>query len=64
MDLNQLYFDHQVLLIQADGAATPEARCDHEIAAALIAGSIGQRQAKLGAAAACAWIAHARKAAA
>ena len=64
MDLNQLYFDHQVLLMRADGAATPEARGDHEIAAARIAGSIGQRQVRLGAAAACAWIAHARKAAA
>lgn len=64
MDLNQLYFDHQILLIQADGATTPEARRAHEIEAARVACSIGQRQAKLGAAAACAWMAHAGKAAA
>lgn len=64
MDLNQLYFDHQIQLIRADGAVSDEARAGHELAAARIAGCIGQRQARLGAAAACAWMAHARKAAA
>lgn len=64
MDLNQAYFDHQIHLIRAGDAPTLEVRRDHEIAAARIAGSIGQRQAKLGAAAACAWMGHARRAAA
>ena len=64
MDLNQLYFDHQIQLIRADGAATDDARRGHELAAARIADRIGQRQVRLGAAAACAWMAHARKAAA
>lgn len=64
MDLNQLYFDHQIQLIRADGAVTDEARAGHALAAAEIAGRIGQRQARLGAAAACAWMSNARKAAA
>lgn len=64
MDLNRLYFDHQIELIRADGAGTAEGRRDHEFAAAQIAGRIGLRQARLGAAAACAWMTHARPAAA
>ena len=64
MDLNQLYSDHQVRLIQADRATTPEARRGHQIDAAQIAERIGLRQARLGAAAACAWMAHARRIAA
>jgi hypothetical protein len=64
VDLNKAYFDHQIQLIRAGDAPTPEARRDHEIAAARIAGSIGQRQVRLGAAAACAWMAHARASAA
>jgi len=57
VDLNQLYFDHQILLIQADGAASTAARRGHEAAAAQVAERIGQRQVRLGAAAACAWMA-------
>ena len=64
MDLNQLYFDHQIQLIRADGAGTAEGRRDHESAAARIADRIGQRQTRLGAAAACAWMMHSRQAAA
>ena len=64
MDLNQLYFDHQIQLIRADGAVSAETRAGHQTAAAQIADRIGQRQARLGAAAACAWMAHARRAAA
>ena len=64
MDLNQLYFDHQILLIRAEGAETMHARRDHQAEAAQVAGRIGQRQTTLGAAAACAWMAHARRAAA
>ena len=63
MDLNQLYFDHQIQLIRADGAETPDVRRGHQLAASRIAGRIGQRQAWLGATAACAWMAHAQAAA-
>lgn len=59
MDLNQLYFDHQVSLIKAQDSATPRQREDHETEAARIAGRISHRQTKLGAAAACAWMARA-----
>jgi hypothetical protein len=56
MDLNQLYFDHQISLMKADGASTSLARRGHERDADRLAGSIGQLQVKLGAAAACAWM--------
>jgi len=52
VDLKQLYFDHENTLIRADGA-------DHETA-----GRLGVRQVRLGAAAACAWMANARRVAA
>jgi hypothetical protein len=57
VDLNQLYFDHQVQLIRAERAPTSAVRRNHEVEAAVIAGRIGQRQIKLGAAASCAWMA-------
>jgi hypothetical protein len=50
MDLNKLYFDHQILLIRAQRAATPAVRHRHKAEAALIAGRIRQRQVTLGAA--------------
>ena len=53
VDLKQLYFDHENTLIRADGAATPET-----------AGRLGVREVRLGAAAACAWMANARRVAA
>src|SRR5688572_30360281 len=37
VDLNQLYFDHQILLIRADGAASPGTRRGHEREAAHVA---------------------------
>ena len=61
MDLNQLYFDHQIQLMQAQGAPTSAVRRGHESAAARIAERIGQRQVRLGAAAACAWMARSWK---
>ena len=64
MDLNKLYSDHQVTLIRADRATTLEARRGHQSDAAQIAERIGLRQVRLGAAAACAWMAHARRIAA
>jgi hypothetical protein len=55
MDFNRLYFDHQLSLIKAREATTGEARRRHEADAARIAGCIGHKQTKLGAAAACSW---------
>ena len=37
MDLNQLYFEHQVLLMRADRSDLPGERIGHERGAALIA---------------------------
>ena len=59
VDLNRLYFDYQLSLIKAQEAATVAVRQGHETEAARIAGCIGHRQAKLGAAAPCAWMARA-----
>jgi hypothetical protein len=56
MDLNQLYFDHQVLLIRAHGAGRGEARRRHETGARRIAGCIGSIQRGSGAPAAAAWL--------
>ena len=57
MDRNRLYFDHQISLMKAHGASTPPARDGHEREADRLAGHIGQLQGRLGAAAACAWMA-------
>jgi hypothetical protein len=55
VDLNQLYFDHQVLLFQAERATCAERRQLHRNGAALIAGRIGCMQRALGARAAPGW---------
>ena len=55
MDLNQLYFDHQVLLMQATRARTHALRHCHEVAATHVAGRIGCMQRALGAGAASVW---------
>ena len=55
MDLNQLYFDHQLLLIRAKGAASCVVRHEHEAGASRIARRIGRMQRRLGAAAASKW---------
>ena len=55
MDLNQLYFDHQLLLIRAERAVSLGARREHEVGASRIAGQIGCMQRALGAAAAPNW---------
>ena len=57
MDMNQLYFDYQVSLMRAQSAATARLRRSHEIEAAQMADRIRNRQVKLGAAAACTWLA-------
>ena len=49
MDLNELYFDHQVAVMRADGARSREYRHDHRFDASLIAGRIGCMQRALGA---------------
>ena len=56
MGMNQLYLDDQISLMKAHGASTPLVRRGHEREADRLAGSIGQLQIKLGAAAACAWM--------
>jgi hypothetical protein len=55
MDLNQLYFDHQLLLMKADRAGTAHLRRRHEVAASTVAGRIGSLQTRLGASGAPAW---------
>jgi hypothetical protein len=53
--LNQLYFDHQLLLMKARRTLSAEARRTHEACASLIAGQIGGMQRALGATGAPAW---------
>lgn len=55
MDLNQLYFDHQVLQMKADRAPARYLRREHRFGAAVIASRIGRGQRILGAAAARSW---------
>lgn len=55
MDLNQLYFDHQLLLIKALRSDSAGARHEHEVGASHVAGRIGCMQRSLGAAAAPVW---------
>lgn len=55
MDLNRLYFDHQLLLMQAEREPCPDRRLLHRHGAALIAGRIGCMQVALGAQAAGGW---------
>jgi len=55
VDLNQLYFDHQILLIRAARATSSDDRRDHAISASRIARIIGKTQRALGAAAAPVW---------
>lgn len=55
MDLNQLYFDHQIAVIRADGASSRKFRRESRFDASLIAGRIGCMQRALRAGAAPAW---------
>jgi predicted aconitase with swiveling domain len=57
VDLNQLYFDHQVSLIKAADTGRGEARQCHQIYARAIAGRIASIQGSKGAPAAAAWMA-------
>ena len=55
MDLNQLYSDHQVLLVRADQSPTLALSQHYTFGATLIAGRIGCMQRALGAKAATHW---------
>ena len=55
MDLNRLYFDHQLSLMRASGSVTCDGRRRHVSRALRIAGRIGSAQRSLGAAAATGW---------
>jgi hypothetical protein len=55
MDLNQLYFDHQILRMRADGSSLPGPRARHLRHAATIAARIGWVQRAAGAGAWPAW---------
>jgi hypothetical protein len=55
VDLNQLYFDHQFLLMQAERASCPERRHFHLQDAALVAGRVARMQRAMGARAARSW---------
>lgn len=59
MDLNQLYFDHQVLLMRADDARSDVAQTRHWQDASLVAGRIGCMQRATGAGGAPYWEARA-----
>ena len=55
MDLNQLYFDHQILLMKAQRASSSTARAGFEATASAVACRIGRVQHLLGAPAAPVW---------
>jgi hypothetical protein len=55
VDLNRLYFDHQIHLMEAEHARSPELRQRHHNGATLIAGRIGCMQRAMGADAANGW---------
>jgi len=55
VDLNQLYFDHQLLLMEASQATSVGVRHEHEVGASHIAGRIDCLQSAMGAAAAPIW---------
>jgi hypothetical protein len=57
VDFNQLYRDHQLLLMRADGAPNEGVRQLHEVAASQVAGRIGCMQRALGASGSHAWAA-------
>jgi hypothetical protein len=64
MDLNQLYFEHQIAVMRADGALSRQFRRDRRFDASRIAGRIGCMQRALRAGAAPAWEAIAARGAA
>lgn len=57
MDLNRLYFDHQLASSRAETADCDNSRETHSAEAAQLAEEIGKIQLSMGAAAAAAWTA-------
>lgn len=57
MDLNKLYFDHQIATSRAEVAGSADCREAHREDAAELAIKIGKIQRSLGAAASAAWTA-------
>lgn len=55
MYLNQLYFDHQLLLIRGGDTSSRIGRAEHAFGASRLAARIGRFQRGLGAKAAPAW---------
>ncbi len=55
VDLNRLYFDHQLLLMKARDARSSVRRLEFQIEASDVAGRISRSQRRLGAAAAPQW---------
>jgi hypothetical protein len=55
VDLNRLYFDHQLLLIKAQHTRSSVRRLEFRIEASDVAGRISRSQRCLGAAAATQW---------
>jgi hypothetical protein len=55
VDLNQLYFDHQMLLMKAQAAPAGQRRCQHAVSASHVAERIGHAQRELGAGGATGW---------
>ena len=55
MDLNQLYFDHQIAVMRSRDASSGEHRRDRQFAPSMIAGRIGCMHRALGAGAARGW---------
>lgn len=55
MDLNKLYFDHQLLLMKVQRAPSWHSRTQHFVSASHVAARIGRVQRTLGAKAAGAW---------
>ena len=55
MDFNRLYFEHQLLLLKAQHAASPDRRRGLRVEASAVAGRIGRSQRRLGAGGAPRW---------
>ena len=60
MDLSQFILEHQASAVRARGAGTHDLLRYRQIGASAIGGRVVDEQRKLGAAAACAWVANAR----
>jgi hypothetical protein len=55
VDFNRFYFEHQLLLLKAQHAVSPDRRRSLRIEASAVAGRIGRSQRRLGAGGAPRW---------